>query len=294
MPNNRRGLGRGLEGLIPTELPDDPEFDPIAKVSNQSEQVVNIAANDISPNPHQPRQQFDEAGLEDLATSIRQYGIIQPLIVTQTANGYELIAGERRLRAAKLAGLSEVPVIVRSIDDQSKLELALIENIQRSELNPIETAAAYRKLVDQFNLKLEDISKRVGRETSTVSNTMRLLGLPTEAKRALVEGRISEGHARAVLSQPNPKKQLELLSLIISRNLTVRQAETLARGLKPKGAATAAALGHLETQNQWTKRLGQTLGTVVSIARSAKGNRLIINYQDDTELERIARQLLGD
>ncbi len=291
MPSNRRGLGRGLDALIPTQLADDAEFDPVAKVSAHGDQVVQVDPAQIKPNPHQPRQHFDPAALEDLAASIRQYGIVQPLVVSKGSGGYELIAGERRLRAAKLAKLATVPVVVRSMDEQAKLEVALIENIQRAELNPIETATAYRKLIDQFNLKLEDMSQRVGKDVSTISNTMRLLGLPTEAKRALVEGQISEGHARAVLSQPTKDKQLELLSLIIERGLTVRQAEALARSLKVPRANRAKVMTQLDTSNQWTEQLSKSLSTEVSISRSAKGNRLVINYKNDQELERIVRRL---
>ncbi len=291
MPSNRRGLGRGLDALIPAQLADSGEFDAVAKVSHQANVVQELAPAEIKPNPHQPRQSFDEAALKELAASIKQFGIVQPLVVTKTSGGYELIAGERRLRAAKLAGLPHVPAVIRSFDEQAKLEVALIENIQRSQLNAIETATAYRQLMDQFNLKLEDMSRRVGKDVSTISNTMRLLGLPTEAKRALVAGQITEGHARAILSQPNKDKQLALLSEITGRSLTVRQAEAVARSLKVPRAKRAQALTNLDTTNPWTERLSEALNTSVSISRSAKGNRLVINYRNDQELEQIVKRL---
>lgn len=292
MPS-KRGLGRGLDSLIPTELADSAEFDPIAKVAPAANAETEVVVGDISPNPHQPRTHFDESALKDLAASIKQHGVVQPLVVTPKGNTYELIAGERRLRASKLAGLKTVPVIVRSLDEQAKLEIALIENIQRAELNPIETAVAYRKLVDQFNLKLEDVSKRVGKQVSTVSNAMRLLGLPDAAKRAVADGTISEGHARAILSQKMPEKQLELLNEITSRELSVRQAEALARGMKPAAASKESAVKNLETSNTWTEQLTKALGTKVSIGRAAKGNKLVIEYSSDDELERIAKRLLS-
>lgn len=291
MPN-KRGLGRGLDALIPTEIETNAEFDPTSKVSDVSDTVQQIPLEQIKPNPHQPRQQFDQVALKELADSIRQHGVVQPLVVTKQAGVFELIAGERRLRASKLAGIKTVPVIERSFDEQAKLEVALIENVQRANLNPIETATAYKKLVDQFNLKLDDVAKRVGKEMSTVSNTIRLLNLPLEAKRAVAEGRISEGHARAVLAVP-AEHQLDLLKLIEQRGLTVRQAETLAREFKQPQANRQSAVKQLATTNQWTDQLSQALKTGVTIGRSAKGNRLIIDFSDDQELERIVKRLLG-
>jgi ParB family chromosome partitioning protein len=230
----KRGLGRGFDSLIPTQMVED-EFDVTAKTDAEGNRTSADTVHEldpadlVDPNPHQPRQNFDQDALEALAASIRVHGILQPLVVTKTGSRYELIAGERRLRAAKLAGLDAVPVIVRSFDEQQKLELALIENIQRAELNPIEVATAYRKLVDQFNLSLADISERVGRDRSTVSNTMRLLNLPIEAKRALVEEQINEGHARVILSVIEPDKQAEMLELMLEERLD----GAAGRGVRP-------------------------------------------------------------
>ncbi len=184
MAEQKRGLGRGFDSLIPTAIVEE-EFDVQAETDKSGHRVSRDTVVDVSPdlvdaNPHQPRKDFKQDQLDALAASIRVHGILQPLVVTKNGNRYELIAGERRLRAAVIAGLESVPVIVRSFDEQEKLELALIENIQRAELNPLELATAYRKLVDQFNVKLEDLSKRVGKDTSTISNTMRLLNLPIE------------------------------------------------------------------------------------------------------------------
>jgi ParB family chromosome partitioning protein len=292
VPNNRRGLGRGLDSLIPTELADSGEFDPINKVSQKADVVEQVNPANITPNPDQPRQYFDEAGINQLAQSIKNHGIVQPLVVSATDAGYQLIAGERRLRAAKKAGLKQVPVIIRTLDDQTRLEVALIENVQRAALNPVETAMAYKKLVDQFNLRLEDVASRVGKDLSTISNTIRLLGLPLEAKRALVEGKITEGHARAILSV-SAKDQSELLKLILTKTLSVRQTEALARGFKSHGDDKKAVLRQLEVGNQWTKQLSQQLSTRVSISRSAKGNKLVIEYGSDEDLEKIARRILG-
>jgi len=231
---------------------------------------------------------------EELAVSIRIHGILQPLIVTQRGERYELIAGERRLRAAKLAGLSEVPVIVRSFDEQEKLELAIIENLQRAELNPIETATAFRKLMDQFNLTYDQVGQRVGRDRSTVANTMRLLNLPLEVKRAVSEGRISEGHGRVILSVTEPDKQLELAGLIESRNWSVRQAEEYARGFRGKTGTRAKAEQRISQTNSYTEALGAYLGTKVTQVGTAKGGRLVIEYYSDEELERIYQAIRGE
>lgn len=260
----KRGLGRGFDSLIPTQIVED-EFDVTAKVDGEGHRTSADVVREVDPvlvdpNPHQPRQHFDQEALEALAASIRVHGILQPLVVTKAGSRYELIAGERRLRAAKLAGLEAVPVIVRSFDEQEKLELALIENIQRAELNPLEVATAYRKLTDQFNLSLGDISARVGRERSTISNTMRLLNLPIEAKRALVEEKIFEGHARVILSIVEPDKQQEMLELMIKHQWTVREAEEYARGLRGRAGTHEKAKARIAATNQLTMDLGGNFG----------------------------------
>ncbi|MFI5240504.1 MAG: ParB/RepB/Spo0J family partition protein [Candidatus Saccharimonadia bacterium] len=292
MSSNSRGLGRGFDALIPTQIIEE-EFDPTVKPvasgkAVSSDMIRNVPPNSVKPNPHQPRQNFDEASLQDLAESIRQHGIIQALIVTESApNEYELIAGERRLRAAKMAGLRTVPVIVRSYTDQQKLELALIENLQRKDLNPIETATSYRKLVDQFNLSAPEIGRQIGKDESTILNTMRLLTLPLEAKRAVANGQITEGHARVVLTVSNPEKQLELAKLIIEHGWTVRQTEEFARVFRVKQATKETGMARIAGTNALTQTLGQYLGTKVNVVYTARGGRLQIEFYSDEELERI-------
>jgi ParB family chromosome partitioning protein len=290
--SSKRGLGRGFESLIPTQIVE-AEFDVTAAPAEQSA-LREVAPNLIDPNPHQPRTEFQADQLEELAASIRVHGILQPLVVTQTGERYELIAGERRLRASKLAGLKAVPVIVRSYDDQQKLELAIIENLQRADLNPIETATAYRKLMDQFGLTNEQVGQRVGRDRSTVANTMRLLNLPLEVKRAVSEGKLSEGHARVVLSVTEPDKQLELAELIAKNGWTVRQAEEFARGFRGQSGTKAKAEARLSSSSDYTRALGDYLGTKVTQTYTAKGGKLVIEYYSDEELDRIYQTIRGE
>ncbi|MEX0748436.1 MAG: ParB/RepB/Spo0J family partition protein [Candidatus Saccharimonadales bacterium] len=276
-----RGLGRGFDSLIPARI--EPEFDPSPTDSGALRQL-NPAL--VDPNPHQPRTTFKASELDALAASISEHGILQPLVVQPAGERYQLIAGERRLRAAKQLGLDELPAIVRSFSEQQSLELALIENIQREQLNPIETGAAYQKLMDQFNLSAVEVAKRVGRDPSTIKNTLRLLKLPLEAKRALVEGKISEGHARAILSAPLAQ-QAALLDSIIEQGWTVRRAEEFARDAKQSRAAPT----QVTTESPLTKALAKRLTTTVQLQRRANGGRLLIHYKDDDDLERIVKQL---
>lgn len=297
----KRGLGRGFDSLIPTQVVED-EFDITAPVDESGQRtsadlVREVDPALVDPNPHQPRQNFEPKALEALAASIRVHGILQPLVVTKVGARYELIAGERRLRAAKLAALDVVPVIVRSFDEQEKLELALIENLQRAELNPIETATAYRKLLDQFNLKLEELGQRIGKDVSTISNTTRLLNLPHEAKRALIEERVTEGHARVLLTIVEPDKQieeqkrLELLAMIERNQWTVRQTEEFARGYRGKTGTKEKAAARIAAVNQLTMDLGDYLGAKVTQFRTAKGGKLVIEYYSEEELERIYKAI---
>ncbi len=288
MADKRRGLGRGFDSLIPTQLVE-AEFDVTA--DNDEGNMREIACELIDPNPHQPRTEFNEEALQALAASIRVHGILQPLVVTRAGTRFELIAGERRLRAAKIAGFDSVPVIVRSFDEQEKLELALIENIQREDLNLLEVATAYRKLTDQFNLTLDTIGKKVGKSVPSISNTMRLLNLPPAAKRALVDGVITEGHARIILSLDEPHKQMELLRLMLERHWTVRQAEEYARGYRGEAGSKMAAEARIASTNQLTKSLSDYLGAHVMQRHTAKGGRLIIEYTSEDELERIYRAI---
>jgi ParB family transcriptional regulator, chromosome partitioning protein len=274
------GLGKGLSALIPGDSP----------ASDSS--YVSVPVNNIIPNPRQPRAQFDDASLKELADSIREHGIIQPLIVTIDPGtfGYILVAGERRLRAARLAGLEMVPVIIRQVSDQERLELALIENIQRADLTPLETAEAYRQLQEEFGLRHEDIGARVGKSRVTVTNTLRLLQLPNEIKQALIDGKISEGHARALRGLPKIVTQLLVLKAIIEQNLTVRQTEELVKtyAVKRTKKDLAAELRDVE------ERLRGYLGTKVALHQGKKGGSLIIYYYSDEELDSLINHITKD
>jgi ParB family chromosome partitioning protein len=288
------GLGRGFESLIPTDVLDET-FDPTAS-GEQTSELRYVKHSEIVPNADQPRRHFDDEALEELASSIREHGIIQPLVVTPHKSGYQIVAGERRWRAAGLAGLAKLPVIVRTLSEQHKLELALIENLQRRDLNPLETATAYLKLHTQFNLTYEEIGHRVGgKAVSTISNILRLLQLPNDAKHALVDGLISEGHARQILALDNEAAQAELLKLILSEGWSVRKAEQYVvgykRGEKPE-AKQQTALKNTRHETDFTKQLSQRLALPVVQKNTAKGGQIIISYRSDEELEALRKQFL--
>jgi ParB family chromosome partitioning protein len=281
----RRGLGKGLDALIPGD------FEPEATGGSQL-----IPVDQIQPNPSQPRTEMNDANLEELANSIREYGIIQPLILTQDGNSnhYTLIAGERRLQAAKLAGLESVPAVVRQASDLERLELALVENIQRENLSPLESAHAYLKLQEEFGLTQDQVAERVSKSRTAVTNTIRLLKLPDEAQKALKEERISEGHARALLGLTSPQAQAAALQTILRNEMNVRQAEELVRklsGIKPKAASSkpskSAEVKSLEA------KLREQLGTKVSVNETCDGGTIVIHYYSEEELESILNQILG-
>jgi ParB family chromosome partitioning protein len=258
--------------------------------------VSTVAVECISPNPRQPRTKFDPVELEDLTTSVREHGVLQPLIVTPgNPNGqYVLIAGERRLQAARLAGLATVPVVVRQASDQQRLELAIIENVQRSDLGALEEAEAYRQLASDFDLSHEQIAARVGKSRVAVTNTLRLLKLPDSVKNSLVEGRISEGHARALLSLSTAESQAAALRTILGQELSVRQTEELVRklsGEKPPARARAKVVPEM---NELEERLRNSLGTRVTLRPGRKGGTLSIHYYSDEELEALLGRLLDD
>ena len=268
------GLGRGLDALIPS--------------TTDERGVLEIAIDRIERNPDQPRAAFDEEQLGELAASIAVHGIIQPLIVRVLADGtYQLIAGERRLRAARLGGLETVPAVVRDTPDgESSLELALIENLQREDLNPIETALAYRELIDRFGLTHEAVARQVGKSRVAVSNALRLLDLAPETRQAIVDGRISEGHGRALAAISIPALQRAVLHVVLERGLNVRQTEELVRRRRDEvPARERAALSHdladLEAQ------LRGVLATKVGIVRTRRGGRLVIDFYSDEELDRL-------
>lgn len=273
----QRGLGKGLDALIPGGFQNN---------SADGNQQVPIAA--IEPNPDQPRAELNEEGLQDLARSIQEHGIIQPLILTKgtSPDNYTLIAGERRLRAAKIAGLESVPAIIRDATNQERLELALIENIQRENLTPLESAFAYQRLNDEFNLSHEDISVRLGKSRVAVSNTLRLLKLPDDVQTALQAGKISEGHARALLGLPSKKSQSAALHTILNNYLNVRQTEDLARkfsGEKPKVEKNKRPISPEIKSLEDTLRTA--LGTKVTVNHGTKGGTVVIHYYSEEELE---------
>jgi ParB family chromosome partitioning protein len=271
------GLGRGLDALIPA--------------SGDEAAVLEVPLDRIERSPNQPRADFDESLLGELAASIAVHGVLQPVIVRNLADGgYQLIAGERRLRAARMAGLDAIPAIVRDASDGSdSLELALIENLQRADLNPIETALAYRELIDRFGLTHEAVARQVGKSRVAISNALRLLDLAPETRQAIVDGRISEGHGRALAAITIPELQRAVLAVVLERGLSVRQTEELVRRKRaeePTAAVTERrTLGHdlqdLEAQ------LRGVLATKVGIVRTRRGGRLVIDFYSDEELDRL-------
>lgn len=300
---NNNSLGRGLASLIPPKnKPSEEKTAPqdtkqeIAVPSGQAvqDEFLEVPVEKIALNPQQPRHDFAEKEMEELADSIKQHGMIQPLVVTKIApEQYELIAGERRLKAAKLAGLGMVPVIVREeAGEREKLELALVENIQRYDLNVVEEARAYKKLIEEFDLTQEDIAKRVGKSRSAVANKVRLLNLPIEIQRALIEGKITEGHARSILAIENPEKQRALFELILKENLTVRQTEDKVREVT---VSTHKRRIGAASQNPEYKakeeQLASALGTKVQIKKSGSGGKIVIDFYSPEELENITAKL---
>ena len=272
----RRALGRGLGALIPSAYRSEEE---------SRDSVVPLAA--IHPNPLQPRQSFAEASIEELADSIRQKGILQPLLVRRANGGFELIAGERRLRAAQRLGLEQVPVLVRDVSDGEMLELALIENIQREDLNPLEEARAYRRLIGEFNLTQEQVATRVGKDRSTVANSLRLLQLPAEVQRQLERGALSAGHARALVGAPSEAVRIELAQEVVAQRLTVRQTEQLVqrRMRPPVGPELAAA----------EQRLTEHLGTRVRVLHGRNGSgRIEIEYYSLQELNGLIDRMAAE
>ncbi|HEU5325409.1 MAG TPA: ParB/RepB/Spo0J family partition protein [Candidatus Limnocylindria bacterium] len=273
-PGRAFGLGRGLDALIPT--------------GHEERGVLEVPLDRISRNPDQPRLAFDETQLGELAASIAVHGVLQPIVVRALADGeYQLIAGERRLRAARLAGLETIPVIVReSTDRADSLELALIENLQRENLNPIETALAYRELIDRFGLTHEAVARQVGKSRVAVSNSLRLLDLAAETREAIVAGRITEGHGRALAAITIPELQRAVLAVVLERGLSVRQTEELVRRKReerppPQRGQLSSDLQDLEAQ------LRGVLATKVGIQRTRRGGRLVIDFYSDEELDRL-------
>ncbi len=289
----KKGLGRSFDSLLPSELLNEA-FDPTAGEDEKISELRQVDIDDIFPDSDQPRRSFDELALGELASSIREHGVLQPLVVVASKGRYQIVAGERRWRASKKAGIKKVPVLVRTLSAQHRLEISLIENLQRRDLNSLETATAYLKLRDQFNLKLEEIGARVGgRSVASVSNALRLLHLPENAKEALIDGKISEGHARQILALDNKSAQDDLLKHVIKEGWSVRRAEQFVIGYK-KGQGSdkkSSAVRSTLTETSLTKDLSKQLSTTVKIKTTAKGGQLIINFKDDTDLKRINKMI---
>ncbi|MCS7259466.1 MAG: ParB/RepB/Spo0J family partition protein [Anaerolineae bacterium] len=290
MSKPRSVLGRGLGALIPGS--ETPTTAPHAAG------IVEIPLDQLRPNPLQPRQDLRTDALEELAASIRAHGVIQPLVVTRVDEGYQIVTGERRWRAAQLAGLERVPAIIKETTPREMLELALVENLQRADLNPLEEASAYQQLMDEFGLTQEEVAAQVGKSRAAVANTMRLLKLPDAVQRALVAGEISEGHARALLALPTPDQQLHALESIRRGGLTVRQTEALVRTLQaqPPAKETSPAAEHLlSPQDRYlVERFEGRLGTRVELRRGKKGGRLVIHFYSDEELRAIYQAVVGE
>jgi ParB family chromosome partitioning protein len=288
----KTGLGKGLDALIPA---GDfiPEASPALAAGNE---VLNIPIDQISPNPRQPRSQIKAETLLELTASIRENGILQPLIVTRGAqpDRYVLVAGERRWLAARQAGLELIPAILREASETERLQWALIENIQRADLAPLEEAEAFRQLADDFGLTQEEIAIKVGKSRAAITNTLRLLRLPDSVKEALAEGKISEGHARALLALPSPNSMVQVLKTVLLKNLSVRQTEELVKRLSgerpPRLPRPESSPEYAELEN----RLRDHLGTKVNLNPHAKGGTLVIRYYSDEELNALVERILGE
>jgi ParB family transcriptional regulator, chromosome partitioning protein len=281
----KSGLGRGLGALIPG-----------GENALTENGVMLVSVDMVFPNPRQPRSMMHPEELHDLTVSIREHGVLQPLIVTpgDMQGRYILIAGERRLQAARLAGLVSVPVLVRQATDQQRLELAIIENVQRSDLSALEQAEAYRQLAEDFSLSHEDIAARVGKSRVAVTNTLRLLKLPDAVKNALIEGRVSEGHGRALLALPTPEAQAAALRTVISQDLNVRQTEELVRKLSGEKPPHKPKLSAAPEVAELEDRLRTSLGTKVTLRSGRKGGTVTIHYYSDEELDALMGRLLNE
>jgi ParB family chromosome partitioning protein len=279
------GLGKGLGALLPELGEGEPKT------------LLYCGIEEIIPNRSQPRKHFDESKLQELTESIKENGILEPLIVRRVDQGYELIVGERRWRAAQKAGLKEVPVLVKEAEGRKALELSLIENLQREDLNPIEEAEAFQRLAEEFNISQAELATRIGKDRTTITNALRLLKLPLEVRNQLLQNRITSGHARAILSLETKEKQKELCSLIIQKGLSVREAEAIAKRWSEKRKKTATKerrRGEVESQlSSLQDSLRQYLGTKVRIAPKGKKGKIEIEYYSHEDLQRIVEAILG-
>lgn len=272
----KQALGRGLDALIPAGAELRPG-------------VLEVPIEHVERNPRQPRSQIPADELAELADSIRQHGVLQPLLVTTSGDRYQLVAGERRLRAAELAGMKTVPAVVREAGEQASLEMALVENLQRSDLNPLEAADGYRQLIEDFDLAHEQVASHIGKSRSAVTNTLRLLKLSAAVRKALASGQISEGHARALLGVPSAQQQSAAMRTIVSKGLNVRQAEALVRQMTERPEAGPKPAGTSPELQDLAGRIEEALGTKVDI----RSRQVVIFFYSDEELNAIADRLLG-
>lgn len=299
MPVKKKGLGKGLDSLIPDNKqvkPAKPEISSETdEVSGTGEQMMKI--NMVEPNREQPRKKFEEDALLELADSIKQFGILQPLLVRKRKDYYEIIAGERRWRAAKLAGIKEVPVIIKDYTEQEIVEIGLIENIQRENLNPIEEAMAFKKLLEEFNLKQDEVAERVSKSRTAVTNSMRLLKLDDRVQQMIVDDMISTGHARALLAIDEKEQQYDLANQIFDEKLSVRETEKLVKEIKNPKKQTTVIKKKIENSfiyDDLANKMKEVMGTKVSI--SSKGNgkgKIEIEYYSDMELERMFEMIMS-
>lgn len=302
MPRTPRGLGRGLAGMIAPRAEDDPP--DVAANAEPSQQAgaapanrqIEVGVDEIVPNARQPRHSFNPDRLQELADSIRQDGLVQPVVVRRQGNGYELIAGERRWRAAKAAGLARIPAILRAADDREALLLAIVENVVRADLNPVEVARGYASLVDELGLGASDVARRVGRSRSSVANTLRLLDLPDDVLDAITKGDLTEGHGRAILQSVDRESQRELAARVVRRGLTVRQTEALARRAPPRArtrAIRSTAPMDDDTLNDLIDALYAVLGNTPTIRRTTNGLRVELELTDPDAAANLLQALNG-
>lgn len=298
MATKRSGLGRGLDTLFPDKVNAEHLNTGIETDSSIKEPVATVKISLVEPNREQPRKFFDEEGITELADSIRQYGVIQPLIVQNKGSYYEIVAGERRWRAAREAGLKEIPVIIRDLSDQEKMEISLIENIQREDLNPIEEAKAYKKLLDEFHLKQDEVAKRVSKSRTAVTNSMRLLKLCEEVQQMVIDGQLSNGHARCLITIEDPEIQKGLARQITEKNLSVRETEKLVKKQQNQQKNTKQRIKQEQDEtltavyDQIAEQMKRIFGTKVSIhQKNRDAGKIEIEYYSKDELDKIIQML---
>ena len=298
MPIKKKGLGKGLDSLIPDNKSIKsvtPDKSAEAKKEEEKAGVQTMKINEVEPNRDQPRKNFDEDALLELSDSIKQFGVLQPLLVRKRKDYYEIIAGERRWRAAKIAGVKEVPVIVKEYTDQEILEIGLIENIQRENLNPIEEAIAFKRLLEEFNLKQDEVAERVSKSRTAVTNSMRLLKLSDKVQQMIIDDMISTGHARALLAIDDPELQYTLANKIFDEKLSVRETEKLVKEIKnPKKPKEKKIMENAFIYQDLEEKMKGVFGTKVSIASKGKGKvKIEIEYYSDDELEHLFDMMMS-